>query len=220
MAPAIFPPMMRPVGVLGVLAALALGAGPGSTQEASVGGAAYRLRPGDIIEITVWGQEDYSGQFQIDENGILAYPMLGEIDTEDLNIAQLRDTLRTGLRLLFAEPFVTITPRFRIAVLGEVRSPGLYVVDPTLSVLDVVALAGGANPVGDLGKIKVFRGGGETRVSFEEESLRGRSLQEIGIRSGDEVVVPRRFLTRQDLTILAQLLQIGLSIAIFVNTLK
>jgi polysaccharide export outer membrane protein len=115
---------------------------------------------------------------------------------------------------------VTIIPRFRIAVLGEVRTPGLYTVDPTLSVLDVVALAGGSTPVGNLGKIKVFRGGGETRVSFEEESLRGRSLQEIGIRSGDQVIVPRSFFTRNDLSFLLQFLQIGLSIAIFVRTFR
>jgi protein involved in polysaccharide export with SLBB domain len=130
------------------------------------------------------------------------------------------NTLKAGLGSLFAEPFVTITPRFRIAVLGEVRTPGLYTVDPTLSVLDVIALAGGATPVGNLGKIKVFRVGEETRVSFEQEVLGGRSLQEIGIRSGDQVVVPRKFFTRQDLSFLLQFFQIGLSVAIFVNTIR
>ena len=190
---------------------------PQARPQSTPAEATYRLSPGDIIEIRVWGAEEYSGQFQLNENGKLVYPVLGEIDAQRLTLAQLRDTLRAGLGGLFVEPFVTITPRFRIAVLGEVRTPGLYTVDPTLSVLDVVALAGGATPVGNLGKIKVFRVGEDARMNFEQETLGGRSLQQIGIRSGDQVVVPRKFFTRQDLSTVLALLQIGLSIAIFMR---
>lgn len=191
---------------------------PQPVVQQATGG--YTLRPGDVIRINVWGQEEYSGQFQVDEVGAIHYPVLGEIDTREMTVGVLRDTLRAGLRRLFTNPFVTITPLFRIAVLGEVRSPGLYTVDPTLSVLDVVALAGGPTSVGNLDKIKVYRAGGETRISFEEESLRGRTLQEVGIRSGDEVLVPRRFFTRQDLVLLLQFAHLALTIAIFVNTVN
>lgn len=183
----------------------------------SQGAPGYTLRPGDVVEINVWGRQDYSGQFQIDETGLIHYPVLGEINTAEMTIGSLREALRAGLGTLFTNPFVTITPRFRIAVLGEVVRPGLYTVDPTLSVLDVVALAGGSTPVGNLGKIRVFRSGAETRVSLEQLSTRGRSLQEVGIRSGDEIVVPRKFFARDDMGTLLQIIQIGLSIAIFVT---
>jgi protein involved in polysaccharide export with SLBB domain len=180
----------------------------------------YTVRPGDLIRIDVWGQEEYSGQFQVDEAGLIHYPVIGTIDASAMTLDALRDTLRAGLEQIFTNPFITITPLFRIAVLGQVRTPGLYTVDPTLSVLDVVALAGGAAPAGDLGRIRVLRVGEETQLSFEQESLRGRSLQQIGIRSGDQVLVPRRFFTREDLYVVLQLAQIGLSIAIFVNTIN
>ncbi len=179
----------------------------------------YALRPGDIVEITVWGREDYSGEFQVDELGLIRYPVLGGIDTRGMTIAALRDTLQAGLERLFVNPFVTITPKFRIAVLGEVRSPGLYAVDPTLSVLDVVALAGGSTAVGNLDKIRLFRSGTESRVSFAQETIRARTLRDIGIRSGDEIIVPRRFFTRQDFSILLALAQIALSIVILANTI-
>jgi polysaccharide export outer membrane protein len=202
--------------LLAIVAASSLAQEQG--QIISQAGASYTLGPGDIIRIIVWGRDELSGQFQVDEEGKIQYPLLGEIDLADLSVAEVRDSIRAGLGQLFTTPFVTITPLFRIAVLGEVRNPGLYTVDPTLSVLDLVALAGGNTASGNLNKIRVFRSAGETEVSFEEASLRGRTLQEIGVRSGDEVVVPRKFFTRGDWQIVLQLVQIGLTVAIFAST--
>lgn len=182
--------------------------------------SAYTVRPGDLIRIDVWGREEYSGQFQVDETGAMHYPVLGELNAADMTVAALRDTLRAGLGRLFTNPFVTITPLFRIAVLGEVVRPGLYTVDPTLSVTDVVALAGGPSRVGNLNEIRVLRPGQEERFSFEREAVHGRTLQAIGVRSGDEILVPRRFFTREDLGLVLQLAHIALSIAIFVNTIN
>ncbi len=198
-------------------------AGPLLAQDppiVSQGSPSYALRPGDVLEISVWGREEYSGRFQVDEQGRVHYPVLGEINAAALTVAEFRDTLRTGLSRLFTNPFVTVTPRFRITVLGEVRSPGLYVVDPTLSVLDIVALAGGATPVGNLNNIRLFRSGEEQRVSFEEASVRGQTIQQIGVRSGDQVMVPRRGFTRQDLNMILLIAQIGLSVAIFISTVN
>jgi polysaccharide export outer membrane protein len=200
-------------------AALALPAraqNPGGVVSGA--GAAYQLRPGDVLQIRVWGQEAFSGQFQVDETWTIQYPVLGDISVQDLTVAQVRERVRAGLEKLFNQPFVTVTPLFRMAVLGEVRTSGLYTVDPTLSVLDVVAMAGGPSPDGNLRKIRLIRGGRELRVDFEREALAGRTLSEIGVRSGDEIVIPRKWFTRGDFLLLAALLQVGLSIAIFINT--
>jgi polysaccharide export outer membrane protein len=187
------------------------------TGIVSSGAQTYTLRPGDLVRITVWGQEDFSGQFQVDENGRIVYPVVGEIDTRDRTVADLREELRAGLGQIFNQPFVTITPLFRIAVLGHVRQPGLLTIDPTLTVLDVVALAGGPDNVGNLNGIKLFRGGEELNLRFERDRVGARTLQDVGIRSGDQITVPRRFFTTQDALLLLQLLQVGLSIAILIK---
>ena len=202
----------------GLMVAPAVAQDPGLVVTQA--GGRYTLAPGDLVRITVWGREEYSGQFQVDEDGVLHYPVLGEINTTDLTVRQLRDTMRTGLEQLFANPFVTITPLFRVAVLGHVNSPGLYTVDPTLSVLDLVALAGGATEAGNTGAIRVFRGGSATEFNYEDEAIRGRSLGEIGVRSGDEILVPRKFLARQDWYILLQFLTLGLTTATFIVTVS
>ena len=209
-----------------IVAALGLGTSTVSAQEPQLAqhvigtvGSDLSLHPGDIIRVEVWGQEEYSGQFLIDETGVFHYPVLGRVDTHSLTVAQLRDTLRTALEGLFTNPFVTITPLFRVAVLGEVRSPGLFTVDPTLSVLDLVAMAGGATEVGNLGKIRVLRSGAESEISFEEATLRGRTLHEVGVRSGDEVIVPRRFFTRQDWWTVLQVVNTVVSVAVLITVL-
>ncbi len=209
--------------LLAVIVGILAFAPPGALAQeqpplVSGGGASYALRPGDIIRINVWGREELSGQFQVDEEGKIQYPLLGEIDARSLTVAEVRDRIRSGLADLFTTPFVTITPLFRIAVLGEVRNPGLYTVDPTLSVLDLVAMAGGNTPSGNLNRIRVLRASGETQLSFEEATLRGRTLQDVGVRSGDQVMVPRKFFTRSDWQIVLDLVQIGLTVAIFANT--
>jgi polysaccharide export outer membrane protein len=204
--------------------AVGLVAGPAAAQDqgaiVSQSGGGYSLAPGDLVRISVWGREEYSGQFQVDEDGNLHYPVLGEINTTDLTVRQLRDTLRTGLEQLFANPFVTITPLFRVAVLGQVNRPGLYTVDPTLSVLDLVALAGGATEAGNTGSIRVFRGGAASQFNYEDEAIRARSLGEIGVRSGDEIMVPRKFFARQDWWILLQFLTLSLTAATFIVTVS
>ena len=214
-----------------VIVALASGAAALAAQEqgAIVTGDAtsYVLNPGDVVRIEVFGRETLSGQFQVDELGNVNYPMLGAINTRGITVAELRDILRSGLENLFASPFVTITPLFRLAVLGEVRSPGLYTVDPTLTILDVVALAGGPTPDGNLNNTHLIRHRVETATDFPEagslvadtlqQTLRGQTLQEMGVRSGDRIVVPRKRFTLRDIALMASIAQLGISIIILLR---
>lgn len=215
---------MRTLLLLASATALATLAPPltaqGDTAAAGIRTSAvsdYRLRPGDVLRIRVWGQEEFSGEFQVDERGIIEYPLLGEVDTRDLSIGALRDTVRAGLGRLFRDPFVTITPLFRMAVLGEVNRPGLYAVDPTLTVVDVVALAGGTTRSGSLGRIRVLRGGERIQFDFEESAMAGRTLSEMGVRSGDQISVGRAWITIDQLSLIFSVLQVALTTVILVR---
>jgi protein involved in polysaccharide export with SLBB domain len=202
-----------------VLLLFAVIATPAAAQEQTApSGSSYMLRSGDVLQIVVWRQEGYSGSFKVDETGIVQYPVLGDIDTRSKTVAQIREEIRAGLARIFNEPFVTVTPQFNIAVLGEVRSPGLYPVDPTLTVLDIVAKAGGPNANGNINKIRLLRGGQTLDLRFERDQVGGLTLQEVGLRSGDQIMVARRSFTNQDLRTLLSILTVGLSVAIFINT--
>jgi protein involved in polysaccharide export with SLBB domain len=102
-----------------------------------------------------------------------------------------------------------------MAVLGQVNNPGLYTVNPTLNVLEVVAMAGGPTQAGNLNKIRLLRDGEEIRLSLAKGSL-----QDIGVRSGDQILIPRRSFSRDDVTLVLGVVQVALSIAILVTTIN
>ena len=199
---------------------LLFAAPPTFAQDQSTGSSpSYRLRPGDVLVITVWGQDDYSGEFKVDENGRIPYPVLGEIDTQGKTMTQIREEIRAGLQRIFNDPFVTVTPQFNIAVLGEVNNPGLFPVDPTLTVLDIVAMAGGPGRNGNINKIQLLRGGQTLDLRFAPDSVGALTLQEVGLRSGDQIMITRRGFTGDDLRTLLSIVQVALSVAIFVTVL-
>lgn len=146
------------------------------------------LHPGDAIRLEIWREEDLTGEFMVDEAGRVVLPLLGP----RVVVGQPFDVIRDGLLEEFGEqlrnPSIRIVPLRRVSVLGEVRDPGLYAVDPTISLGDVVALAGGATSAGDLSRIRLVRDGHTIATGLRSSA----DMQAMDIRSGDQVVVERR----------------------------
>ncbi len=146
------------------------------------------LAPGDIVRISVWREPDLSGDFVVDELGVVTLPLLGKITLLDIPMSKLRDKLVARYSVELRNPSITVTPLRRVYVLGEVTKPGLYAVDPTISLAGVVAMAGGATPTGDLNRLRVVRNG----TAILDRAAAGSSLSVIDIRSEDQVFVDRR----------------------------
>ncbi len=146
------------------------------------------LLPGDALQIRIWREPDLSGEFVVDEEGVVTLPMLGRVTAVDVSIADLRGLLITQYSEELRNPSIAITPVRRVYVLGEVNRPGMYGLDPTASLASAVALAGGANRDGDLRKLTLIRG--------DERLLSGvdpmADLLSTGTRSGDQIFVERR----------------------------
>lgn len=182
--------MLRTTGLL--LAILVLLPLPAAGQSAPAAPAAptgeLSLRPGDVVQVTIWREEDLSGEFPVDENGYVVFPLLGERQVAGVPIRELRESLLEEYRVHLRNPSIMIVPLRRINVLGEVHKPGLYNVDPTISLAGVVAMAGGATPSGDLNRIRIIRSGNPQPERVSATS----TLQVIDLRSGDQLLVERR----------------------------
>jgi protein involved in polysaccharide export with SLBB domain len=176
--------------LIGLLTLLLVVPAPGWSQSAPQpgGGRDVTLMPGDIVRIEIWREEDLSGDFQVAPDGTVTLPLLGRQSVVGLPLDRFRDTLLEQYRVELRNPSITITPLRRVHVLGEVNQPGLYPIDPTLSLAGAVALAGGATPSGDLGKIRVVRGGEVLRLRVGP----GATLESADVRSGDQIFVERR----------------------------
>jgi polysaccharide export outer membrane protein len=162
------------------------------------------LGPGDALRIIVDRQPEASGEYAVNELGSLDLPLLGEVNVLGKSIGQLKAELVERYAAYFRHPQVIVTPLYRINVLGEVRQPGLYAVDLTMSLTDVLALAGGVNPTGSLHKIDLLRSGRRLRWDLSDPAVRAGEVGRFGLRSGDEIVVGEKskgFLERASLVV-------------------
>jgi len=147
------------------------------------------LVPGDFLRVLVWREEDLSGEFQVDQNGNLVLPLLGEVSVEERGWDEVRDWLLQEYGKELRNPSIELTPLRSVYVLGEVNLPGRYNIDPTNDNLaGAVSLAGGVTPNGDMRNMRIVRDGGVILDGIAVE----QGLAQLGIRSGDQLFVGRR----------------------------
>ena len=168
-----------------LLLMLALGAGSSvlSAQLAETG-----LHAGDMVRLKIWREPDLSGDYQVDERGQVVFPRLGPMLVTRLSADSLRQELVASYTAYLRDPSIEVTLLRRVNVLGAVRSPGLYQVDHTQTIADVMAQAGGATPDGKPDRVELLRGGARTGTRLSRES----SLFGSGVHSGDQLWVPQR----------------------------
>ena len=95
----------------------------------------------------------------MNEEGIAVLPRIGPVPVTRMSSDSLRRFLIDSLGKFLRNPSIQVTPLRRIEVLGAVRSPGRYPVAPTVTVGDVLALAGGATSDGKTNQVVLRRDG-------------------------------------------------------------
>ena len=146
------------------------------------------LRPGDSLRVRVWREPDLSGVFMVDEHGDVTFPRVGRRSVVNVPIDSIRARVQREYAEFVRDASVEITPLYRVRVNGAVRNPGLFTVDPTMSVGDAIGLAGGVSPEGRSGRVDLVRDGRRVATSISPSSR----LVELALRSGDELYVPER----------------------------
>jgi len=150
------------------------------------------LRPGDLLKIAVFRDKELSGDYPIDARGYVQIPGLGVIKAAGLEPTDVTDRLRLALvERGFARPEISVQPMIRVSVLGEVRSPNVYPVDPGTSLLQLLTVAGGPSDRAKLKDTRVIREGRAFRVDMEA-GLKGSAAGRIVLYSNDVVVVDRK----------------------------
>jgi polysaccharide export outer membrane protein len=168
------------------------------------------LRRGDVLKVTVFGHDDLNGEYPIDENWKLILPMIGEMDVRDMTVPQVRQHIREQFGRLYTQSFIAVVPLFRVAVLGEVNRPSLYSVDPTMTIYDVLALAGGVTRSGRETQMRLIRGGQQVPAPVDAQALARATLRELGVHSGDQIIVPRKSMTYEFWVVVLQVVNTAL----------
>jgi polysaccharide export outer membrane protein len=174
-----------------------------STSDSFPTDTQYILGPGDKVNVNVFQIAELSGDFLILADGSLSLPLIGTVKAAGLTIEQLRTLLLQRYLAFIKRPVVTLsltTPRpLRIAVAGEVNSPGSYSLnlekgDKYPSVTDMISKAGGTTVMADIGQVKILRNyQGKEYVkilNLWELVQKGDLNQDISLRDGDSVLIP------------------------------
>ena len=145
------------------------------------------LRPGDVIRIRIYREPDLSGEFPVNRQGVVAFPRLGDVQILQWPADSIRPRITRAFAEFLREPVVEVTLLRRIAIYGFVIKPGLYPVDPTMTVQEALALAGGADPEGRKDRVELVR---DNQRIVADLGLT-TSLDQIRLQSGDQLVVPQ-----------------------------
>jgi protein involved in polysaccharide export with SLBB domain len=177
-------------GVCAVLLFLCLCAAfrvPGLSAQAAAE-PPLRLRPGDGIRLAVLDEGRLTADLTVLDDGTVLFPVIGLMRVTDADFTEIERRVREAYMKEVTTKHIVVRPLVRIAVLGEVRVPGLYVVDRTHDLADVLARAGGLAPSAARNRIMLIRNGETTRLDMNE----GTAALHEGVRPGDQIVVERR----------------------------
>jgi polysaccharide export outer membrane protein len=170
---------------------------PAHGQESAGGG--YAIKPGDILEISVWNEEQMRREVLVRPDGGISYPLAGDLQAGGRTASQLEAEIGARLQKYIPDAVITVAAREirgnSIYVLGKVNRPGPYVMNGDTDVMQALSMAGGTATFAGLNKIVILRrgAGGESRaIPFRYGDVEsGENLEmNIVLQAGDVVVVP------------------------------
>jgi len=158
----------------------------------------YTISSGDILEISIVGEQELTKQVIVLPDGTISFPFVGTIKVEGKTINEVKQMVEKKIRdyIPDAVAYVSIIQlgSLQYYVLGKVVKSGMYNVSKPITVLQALALAGGLTPFANQSKILIIRGHGKntTKILFNyNEVKKGKHLeQNILLQRGDVILVP------------------------------
>jgi polysaccharide export outer membrane protein len=159
----------------------------------------YLIGAEDIIEVMVWKNPDLSRTVNVRPDGKISLPLIGDLQAAGLTAVQLTASVVEHLKGYYKEPpevsvIVQQVNSYAVYILGEVRSPGRYVVKSGTTFLQAVTLAGGFTEFASTNRIMVRRmgheDGQETAMGIRYKDVISGKQSNVLLKPGDTVIIP------------------------------
>jgi polysaccharide export outer membrane protein len=173
------------LAILGLV--LALPCASRAQQDVATARTEAPLVPGDLIRINIWREPDLTGEFLVQEDGTAVLPRIGPVHVTGYTPSTLKQNLVTEYSKTLINPSIEVVVLRRILITGEVGGEGVYPVDPTMSLVEVLALAGGPAASAKKDEVILVRDGREIEIDLDDPI----AVRDVALRSGDQLVVPR-----------------------------
>ena len=203
------------LGLAVVLAPLTLGAQskpadgrkPASPPPAPTAAAAvvtppdYVIGPDDVLIVGFWRDKDLSAEVVVRPDGLISLPLINELVASGLTPDQLRQKVTVAAQKFVEDPTVSIVVKQinsrKVFIVGQVAKPGTYPLGGPMTVVQLIAVAGGLNEYADRENIIIVRAerrpDGEpvsVRINYGDLMKRKNLRQNIDLKPGDTIMVP------------------------------
>jgi polysaccharide export outer membrane protein len=169
-----------------------------TTGAAIVAPPDYVIGADDVLSVVFWREKELSGDVTVRPDGKISLPLLNDIMAAGLTPEQLREQVSKRAASFVQDPQATVVVKTinsrKVFITGQVEKPGSYLLTTRLSVMQLIAMAGGLREYAKSDRIVVMRleQGREVRYRFDyDKVLEGKeTAQNLDLKPGDTVVVP------------------------------
>jgi polysaccharide export outer membrane protein len=172
-------------------------AAPVASPAAAPAPADYKVGPGDLLRVNVFGSPELATDARVSQSGAITVSLIGSVPVAGLSTVEAEKLLAKRfidggfLRQPQVSVLVVEYESQKINVLGHVVKPGQYALRASASVLDVLADAGGVMPNSAGDTATLMRSDGTKREIDLDALFRGDQTQNVTVAGGDRIFVPR-----------------------------
>lgn len=164
----------------------------------------YFIESGDIINVNVFPAEEFSKEVTVQPDGTVDIPLIGPVKARGLKAEDLEKTLTAKFSKYVANPNVTINVRKfssnKVAVIGQITTPGYFEYREGMRLLDLIAQASGPQDYARSAKVRIYRRIPGADGKITEEIIKadlaaifdGEMQKNILLMNGDIVYIPKK----------------------------
>jgi polysaccharide export outer membrane protein len=157
----------------------------------------YVIGASDVVLVSVLKEPTLSSSLLVRPDGMISIPLLGDVKASGKTPLQLADEVTAGLKKYIQDPNVTVVlsqmNSKKVYMIGEVSKPGPVDMTPGMTLLQVVATAGGLTQFANSKKMYILRSenGKQQKISVHyKQALKGDGALNLILNPGDTIVVP------------------------------
>jgi polysaccharide export outer membrane protein len=159
----------------------------------------YVIGPDDVLSIVFWRENDLSADVVVRPDGRISLPVLNDVVALGLTPEQLRQRLTEAANRFVEDPNVSVVVKEiksrRVFIMGQIAKAGPYSLMAPMTVIQLIALAGGLSEFAKQDEIVILRqdaSGDQSTLRFNYRDVMKRKnlRQNIQLQPGDTVIVP------------------------------
>ncbi len=160
----------------------------------------FTLGPEDVVKILVWDNPELTTVMPVRPDGLITFPLIGDVKAQGLRPSQLRVKLASRLSKFIQNPNVTVMVQeinsIKISITGEISEPGSYKINRPITLLHIISKAKGVTDKADLKRSFVLRKGKKLEIDMYALVKKDDFSQNIWLQPNDLIVIRDNFQSR------------------------